>query len=334
MPTPDVIAIVWAPHEARTAAFATWLGARLYNVHFLKEKRPWLAPAKYVLQWFATWSILIRERPAYVFVTNSPPVAGLCVMSYCAVTGTKFVLDVHPPSLFIRKWAWARPLQRFTSRRAQAVLVDQERFARLFEDWGATTLVLRNPPRTIDTSSFPPRSDGSEVSFAYVGTFGADEPVEILIEAARRLPHVHLYLLGDPELASPALRRDAPPNVTFTGYIVAEEYWRRLHASAGVIVLTTHAHSLLGGAQDGLRVGRPLILSDQPTLREHFVAGTVFMDNSGAGLVRAIECVLEDEDRLAAEVVALREEMDARWRQDFEKLRTIVGRRREPAVTT
>ena len=328
MTRPDIAAIVWAPHEARTEAFARWLNAPLHNVHFLKERRPLLAPLKYVMQAFATWWILLRDRPAHVFVTNSPPVAGLCVMAYCVLTGTGFVLDVHPPSLYSRKWAWARPVQRFTSRFARAVLVDQERVAQLFRSWGAEAIVLRNPPKErIDTTMFE-RSDADRRTFVYIGTFAQDEPVEIIFEAAERVPDVRFYLLGNPELAPRHWIREAPDNVSFTGYVVGEDYWRRLDRAAGIIVLTTHAHSLLGGAQDGMHIGRPLLLSDQPALREYFTSGTVFIENTADGLVDGVETVLRRGAELEREIVDLREETDARWQRDFARLEELLGTRR------
>jgi glycosyltransferase involved in cell wall biosynthesis len=321
---PAAIAIVWAPHEARTAAFAAWLGAPLHNVHYLRARRPWLAPFKYVLQWLRTWQILFRERPGTVFVTNSPPVAGLCVMTWCRLTGTRFVLDTHPPTLFGRKWSWTLPLQRFTARAATLNLVDQERFAELFASWGARVLVLENPPKTVPAGLRDEPPD-DEVAFAYVGTFAGDEPVDALLEAARRLPSVRLYVLGDLGLAPRKWLDAAPPNVTFTGYLLRDEYWRRLRRSRGVVVLTTHAHSLLGGAQDALDAQTPLVLSDQPTLREHFTAGTVFVPNTAEGLAAGMEEVLRHEARLREEIARLRAQRDERWQRGFERLSAAVA---------
>jgi glycosyltransferase involved in cell wall biosynthesis len=323
-PRRDVIAIVWAPHEARTAAFADWLGAPLYNVHYLKARRPWLAPVKYVLQWLRTWQILFAERPATVYVTNSPPVAGLCVYTYCLVTRSRFVLDTHPPSLFGRKWAWSLPLQRWTMRRAAVNVIDQERFARLITEWGGRALVLENPPKAIPPGLLGEPKD-EEAAFVYVGTFAADEPVGELLEAARRLPHVTLYVLGDTSLAERRWLEAAPANVTFTGYLLQDAYWRRLARARGVIALTSHEHSLLGSAQDGLNVETPLVLSDQPTLREHFTEGAVFVANTADGLVAGMEQVLRDEARLREEIARLRVRVAERWLRDFERLSEIVA---------
>lgn len=324
MPKPKVIALVWAPHEARTEAFAEWLGAPLYNIHFLQAKRPLLAPLRYLLQWLKTWYILFKVRPDYVFVTNSPPVAGLCTLFYCLLTKTRFVLDTHPPGLFNRKWRWSRPVQRFTARFASLNVVDQERFRRLFESWGARAIVLENPPKTIPYDRLERTQNKQQVAFTYVGTFADDEPVDILIEAARQLPAIKLYILGDKSRAKREWVSAAPTNVEFTGYLLKDSYWNRLYNSCAVIVLTTHANSLLGGAQDGLAVGRPLILSDQETLREYFVKGSVFIDNSVAGAVAGIQRVLLEEERLEGDIQDLREELSERWQANFRQLKNVI----------
>lgn len=319
----DVIAIVWSPHEARTAAFAEWLGAELHNIHFLLEKRPWIAPLKYIPQGLATWWLLLRKRPRIVYVTNSPPFAGLCVMLYCALTPTRFVLDTHPPSLFSRKWSWARPLQRFTARHAAMNVIDQERFAKLFREWGAPVMVLENPPK----QNLPPRPADylpPRPSVSYIGTFAGDEPVAELLDAARLLPDVQFYILGKVALAAKDVVENSPSNVEFTGYLLREEYWDRLYRSHAIVVLTTHEHSLSGAAQDALYIDSPLVLSDQPTLREYFTEGAVFADNTAEAIAAGIREAVESHDRLTAEMAELRASTTSRWQRNFQALDRLV----------
>src|SRR5437762_310215 len=141
-----LIAIVWAPYEARTAMFAQRLNAPLYNIHYLQYKRPLVAPIKYVAQWLKTWQILMQKRPRIVYVTNPPIFAVLCVFVYCRLMGATYIMDTHPPALYSRKWGCTVPLQRLMARFAFVNVVDQDRFKTLFESWGAKALVLENPP--------------------------------------------------------------------------------------------------------------------------------------------------------------------------------------------
>ena len=142
-----MIALAWAPFEARTALFADKLHVPVFFVHYLLYKQPYVAPFKYVLQAFKTWVILLRERPRIVYVLNPPVFAPLCVWLYSLFTGTKLIIDTHPPALYARRWAWSVPLQRFVIRRAYLNVIDQERFADLFREWGARVVTLTNPPK-------------------------------------------------------------------------------------------------------------------------------------------------------------------------------------------
>lgn len=319
-----IVALVWAPHEGRTASFATWLNAKLFNVHYLKHRQPIYAPFKYPLQWIKTWQLLFQNRPDYIYVTNSPPVAGLCVYVYCLFTSSKFILDTHTPNLFTSKWAWTRPLQRFTSRRAIMNVVDQQQVAELFESWKSKVLVLPNPPKDIPIEWLQ-EPDETEISITYVGTLVDDEPVDIVINAARMHPQVKFYILGDKALANPKWLQDVPENVIFTGYLLKDEYWKCLSRSRAIISLSTLNYSLLGGAQDGLHINKPLIVSDTATLRLYFTKGTIFVDNTNEGMIRGIEDLLNNEERLKREIRELQDETSARWQESFQALKAIVN---------
>jgi glycosyltransferase involved in cell wall biosynthesis len=324
MSKPDIIAIVWSPHEARTASYAKWLNAPLYNIHYLKARRPWMAPLKYILQTLKTWQVLASQRPKIVYVTNSPPFASLAVMLYCAVTTSQFIMDTHPPTLFSKKWGWSKPLTRFLSMRAIMNITDQERFANMFRSWGAKVMVLENPPKNIDPHRLEDVSIPDEPEFVYVGTFGGDEPVEIILDAARRLPNIRFYILGDTELARREWLENPPPNVTFTGYITKEAYWNRLHSARALIILTTHEHSLLGGAMDGLYIDKPVIVSDQPTLREYFTKGAVLIPNTGDGITNGVQEILSNEEHYKQGIQELRRDVEARWENNFQQLKSII----------
>lgn len=319
-----ILALVWAPHEGRTASFAERLGAELHNVHFLKARRLWAAPLKYPMQWIATWRLLAKKRPHVVYVTNSPPVAGLCVMTYGWLTGTRFVLDTHPPSLIGRKWGWTRPLQRFTAKRALVNVTDQERFADYFRSWNAPVIVLENPPRL---ASVPTGAvDVNQHTIVYVGTFAPDEPIEALLDAARKLPDVTIKILGDVSLAKPSWVESAPDNVVFTGYLRGDDYWSELRRAAAVLVLTEHDYSLCGAAQDALKTGSPLVVSDTPTLRGYFTSGTVFVRNEAGAIAEGIRSAILGRAELAEEMTVLGTQMAERWRQNFAALSSLMER--------
>lgn len=321
-----VVTIVWAPpgYGARSHAFSTWLQAREYYIHYLKFRTPIYAPVKYIFQWLKTWQVLLKERPDFVFVQNSPPVTGLCVYVYSLFTHTQYVLDTHSPVLFGWKWRWTRPMVRVVARRAVVNILDQERFGRLIESWGAKALILQDPPETIAIDESELGDDSNALEFSYVGTLSWDEPVDILIEAARQLPYITFFLLGKKKRAKRQWLESAPDNVVFTDYLLAENYWKRLIHSRAIIVLTTHQYSLSGAAQDALYVDKPLILSDRPALREYFTKGVAFAPNTAEGIVKAVEDFLANEERYKREIAELHVERAQRWEENFRQLQEIL----------
>ncbi|MCL4251402.1 MAG: hypothetical protein KJ065_24840 [Anaerolineae bacterium] len=319
-----ILTLVWAPSETRTANYARQLNSPLYFIHYLLYKRPWIAPFKYLLQAAKTFQVLFKNRPRVVYVTNPPVFAPLCVLVYCKLTGAQFVMDTHPPSLYADRWRWSVPLQRFVSRFALMNVTDQERFKALFESWGAKALVLENPPKTPQFNAVKSEEHADRFKVAVVNTFAVDEPLDIILQAARQLPNAHFYITGDKGLAKPGVIENAPGNVSFTGYLRGDDYWNLLNNARAVMVLTTYPYSLLGGAQDSVSLHVPIILSDQPVLREYFTGGTVFVENTTDGIVKGVRQMMENEEQFKREVVDLRQVQKDKWEHNFQQLLTLI----------
>lgn len=314
-----IAAIVWAPEEERTASFARHLQADLHNIHYLLYKRPFVAPFKYVLQSIKTWQVLLRDRPDVIYVTNPPVFAALNVMLYTRVSRAAFIMDTHPPSLYSKKWGWTTPLQRFVSRFALVNVLDQKRYADLFEAWGSPALVLPNP---LDRIEAPAGLNGQGETFdvAVVNTFAEDEPLAPILEAAADLPGVRFLITGDLAKAKPGTVENAPPNAQFVGYLRGDDYWNMLHGANAVMALTTFPYSLLGAGTDGVRVGKPLILSDQPVLRDFFTSGTVFVPNTAEGIMQGVRQARAEEAVLTEGIHRLIDEKQHEWETNFADL--------------
>ncbi|HOA24011.1 MAG TPA: hypothetical protein PKI52_08370 [Aggregatilineales bacterium] len=318
----DLAVVVWAPEENRSEQIAERFGAPCYQIHYFAYKRPLIAPIKYVPQAIKTLVVLWRQRPRVVYVTNPPVFAALVVALYARLSGAQFIMDTHSPALFARKWRWSVPLQRMAARWALVNVVDQPRYRRLFESWGAPALVLEKPLAECDGRD----SAGEPQPFrvTVINTFAADEPLEPVLEAARRLPDVCFTVLGDTALADARTLARAPDNVEFPGYLLGDDYWRQLARSHVVMALTTYPYSLLAGGHDGLSLGKPLILSAQPALTEFYDRGVVFVENDAQSLVEGVQRIRQDEARYRREIRELADEKRREWQASFERLRALV----------
>jgi glycosyltransferase involved in cell wall biosynthesis len=318
------IFIAWAPYGRRSELLAQELGARMYFVHYLKYKVPIYAPLKYILQALRTLQLLFAERPAVVFVQSPPFVCGAIVYLYCRLRGARYVLDHHTDS-FSRRWAWALPIQRFLARRAITNLVTNSHWAEVVRSWQASPFILPDP--------FVSLPEGEQVavepgfSLVFINTFATDEPTEAVVHAAAELPDVHVYITGSKRSKPAEYFAATPPNVTFTDFLPDAQYFGLLRAASAVMALTTRNYTLQGGGCEAVSLGKPLITSDWPYLRELFARGAVYVENSRDGIRDGIRAMQQRYQELEREVIAFRADSRREWEARFDQLKALVARR-------
>ena len=317
------VAIAWAPHSRMSDTFARELGGKLYCVHYLKFKSPLHAPLKYVLQSLQTIRILFQERPDAVHVQNPPFVAGLVVSICCLFLRAQYVLHYHSAA-FGRMWRWALPLQKWIARRAATNIVTNRYWAEIVAGWGGHTLIMVDPFLDLPDGEDYAVKPGFNVAF--VNIFEPDEPVEAVVEAAALVPDVNFFITGDPSRKPAAFFKDIPPNVTFTGFLDPNgEYPGLLRAVDAVMVLTTRDHTLQLGGCESVALGKPLITSDWPYLREVFSRGAVFVSDEAESIRDGILAVRENRSVLAADIDRLRCESRQEWDSRLQELNARVA---------
>lgn len=321
--------IFWGPHSISSESFARYLDAPLYLVHYFGWKKLWNAPLKYPPMWLKTWWLLMRQKPSSVLVINTPVFAPFCVYAYCVLAGVPFAMNVHGHTLGGRRWGWSVPLQRFLARRAAVNLVGTQEYQNILNSWGAKTLFLEDPPLNIP--DFPEVSQNYSGKFevTVVSTFAGDEPLEVVLEAARETPEVHYSILGDVVLARKEFLDAAPGNVSFPGYLKGNMYWKQLKSSNAIMVLTTNPYSLVAGGVEGMYCGIPLILSRQPALLDYFINGTVFFDHTPESLANAVRTVRANQKQLVDGCIELAREKTRLWENQFDQYKEIMGISRE-----
>jgi glycosyltransferase involved in cell wall biosynthesis len=156
-----------------------------------------------------------------------------------------------------------------------------------------------------------------------VNTWGFDEPVAEVLEAAAELPDTTFHVTGRIDRAAAYADR-TPPNVRFTGFLSEGTYNALLASSDAVMCLTTRDHTMQNGACEAMAVGTPIVTSDWPILREYFDEGTVHVDNTGPGIARGIQALIAEHPRFRAEVAALRERRQREWEETRGRVIEIV----------
>lgn len=318
------IAVAWAPYSRMSDTFARELRGTLYCIHYLRFQSPPHAPLKYVLQALRTLQVLFSERPAAVHVQTPPFVCGLVVALYCRLTGARYVLHYHSAA-FASIWNWAKPIQRMLARGAATNIVTNEHWARIVRDWGGHALVMVDPFLDLPEGEPFPMRPGFSVAF--VSTFAPDEPTEAVLRAAVMLPEVNFYITGNLQKLPAALRALAPPNVTFTGFLDPySAYPGLLRAADAIMVLTTRDHTLQLGGCEAIAVGKPLITSDWPYLRDVFARGTVYVSDTAESIRDGVLELRGRYEELRQETIALREESRREWDERLRQLAARVAR--------
>lgn len=316
------IFVVWAPHSRRSETLAQALGATLRNIHYLKYQSPLYAPPKYILQAVKTLKVLFEERPDVVFVQNPPFVCGLVVSLYCRLTGARFALDHHSDA-FSHRWHWAQHILTRLACQAEVNIVTNQYWADIIESWDAHALVMGDPIMKLPGGESYPITSGFTIAF--VQTFAADEPLEAVREAISRLPDVHLYITGNTGRVTQDYLDKWPQNVTFTGFLPDPQYIGLLRTVDAVMALTTRDHTLQSGGCEAVSVGKPLIVSDWPYLRQFFSKGTIYVSNSSEDICRGIYEMQLRHSELQPAVLSLYHDYQIEWQVKMTELKALLA---------
>ena len=287
----EALFLVWgSPGQGpRSRILAKELGIdELHFVYANAQRGLLLAPFRYAFQAVQTLRLLFRKRPKVVLVQSPPSLAVLFVYIYCALTGNHYLIDAHSAAF---SPYWTRPvwLPRYLARRALATIVTNEYLQQTIQQWRGRAFVLRDIPSVFATAD---TASAGDFRVAVINSFSFDEPLDQVLEAAAGLHDIEFYVTGKHRNGSHRLASNAPPNVHFTGYLPNDEYYALLASSQSVLCLTNRDHTMQRGACEALWLGRPIITSDWPLLREYFSKGTIYVSNVSSsireGVVRTL----------------------------------------------
>jgi len=151
-----------------------------------------------------------------------------------------------------------------------------------------------------------PRSSAAALAerrVVFLGHLVERQGVELLLDAAARLPDVRVDVIGGGPL-EPLLRERAGPSVRFHGFVTDHREVERLLAQAALGVAPYRPGSFTRFADPGklkayLAAGLPIVLTDVPPNAGELAreAGAEIVPFDADGIARAIESGLADRDR-------------------------------------
>ncbi|HSR26197.1 MAG TPA: glycosyltransferase, partial [Candidatus Eisenbacteria bacterium] len=161
------------------------------------------------------------------------------------------------------------------------------------------------------------------------GSLDENEPVAEALAAAALLPGVAFRVTGDAGRLPRALRESAPPNVTFTGHLPLPSFLGEMLAADAIAVFSTDPHIMNRAAFEAVGLGRALVLTDLPGLRERFGAAAVFAHNRPAAMADALRHALAGRFELERRSGALAVELRRQHALALDRLRIVLEGRPE-----
>ena len=325
-----MIAIAWADDQPRTRALAAALRGEAAFVTAPLPRRPATAPLRYAWCAVETWRLLESTRPSRVIVIAPPVVAPVVALLWCRLRRRPLVVDCHTGTFHARRWAWARPLYRLLLRRCRAVLAHTDETLALLLRWGAPGLLL--PDDVPEPADARPREPAAGTTLLVAGSLDENEPVAEVLGAAARVPDLAVRITGDPGRVRPGLRAAAPPNVTFTGWLPLPDFLGAMLAADVVAVFSTDQHIMNRAAFEAVGMGRALVLSDLPGLRERFGAAALFAPNRPEAMADAVRQALAGRSELERRSGELAERLRRQHAAALERLRELLAETLPPTT--
>jgi glycosyltransferase involved in cell wall biosynthesis len=196
------------------------------------------------------------------------------------------VVDAHTGAFIDDMWQKAMFLQRFFCKKAEFTIVTNQALADIVHQWGGKSVIIPDVPIQFPEPTMPDLK--GEINITLVNSFAVDEPLAEFLEAAKQFPDIHFYITGKLNSKADPFLNINETNIHFTDFIPDAEYHGLLLNSDLIVVLTTRDHTMQRGAYEAIYLGRPVITSDWPLLRENFPKGAIFVDNSVDGIAQGL----------------------------------------------
>ncbi len=306
------------------------------------------------LAWSFALSLKVLATRGFdvIHACNPPDLFALIGLVYKPF-GKKFLFDHHDlnPELYEAKFGRRGMLyrlmlllERFTFRIADVSIATNESYRRVAIGRGGMeadkVFVVRSGPSLERMRVLPPderRKRGRKHLVAYLGTMGAQEGIDYLLQAARRIvvelgrEDVHFVLVGGgtslTAMKMLSLQMGLGERVEFTGRVSDEEMLAVLN-TADVCVNPDVANAMndqstMNKIMEYMALGKPIVQFDLTEGRFSAQAASLYARrNDAADLADKIVELLEDpaRRRLMGEFGRARVENELEWRYEVPKL--------------
>lgn len=323
--------LCWNDYQRRPDSMRSTVG---YELRFIPPpfRSRLLKPFGYVWQSIASLWAVARFRPGVLWLQLPPSflVHLMWIARLLSAGRMRLVADCHNAML---RPPWSKfPVTIALLNRMDLVLAHNQEALAQARSLGITTPRLHlletrpaqlNGPVCVETES---RQTGGTPTILVPLSYGVDEPVDVVLSSAARLPDVTFLLTGHLEKArAKGYVGRAPVNVRFTGKADVAEYNRLLLECDVVLGITAFEGIQLSVANEAVGAAKPLVLSDTAILRELFAAAALFSPNEPEALARMLRSALARKAQLAVRSRELATIREIRWNAQLQSALSAIG---------
>lgn len=317
--------IAWVGYQRRADTMKQYWA---YDILHLpnKFKKKYARPLDYLIKSFKTIKALFVGAPEIVWVQLPPSPVLHIALAYKFLVNRrlKIIADAHN-SLLRKQWL-TFPGTVSLLNRIDAVVVHNFKVKEELSQAGVNAeniFILEDLPCDFKV---PPTSDHQTPYVLFPCSFDIDEPIEVVINAAKEMPHVDFLITGKHEgKLSEALIKSMPANIKLTGFL-SKSIFEQLLCNANVVLgLTTRDNVQLSVANEAVSAGRPMALSNTTVLRSLFSDAAVFVETLDPLSIKfGISQLVENEQLYTEKSALLKAKRITRWNGQAELLRTAV----------
>jgi glycosyltransferase involved in cell wall biosynthesis len=176
--------------------------------------------------------------------------------------------------------------------------------------------VVEDPPAHFEkTGECSVMKDIPRPWLVFPASFGDDEPIKELLEAAAAVPESSFVITGNVKnCREQEVIASAPANVHFVGFLSRDDFDALITSCDAVVALTRFDGIQLSVCGEAVGAGKPMLLADTSTLRRLFPCGSIFVKaDDAAEIAWGAKKVVAAKGQLKEFVMLQRRDITRRW---------------------
>lgn len=280
-------------------------------------KHKYLKTLDYVTKSIKTLRILCKNKPKVIWI-QLPPIFLLNLLLFYKKYFDKNVIiisDCHNGVFFGK---WKKYFNANLINKSDIILVHNTVIRSIAINMGLNaerTLILEDKPADKRKNEDSAKQEKFTNQVLMPCGFSKDEPLEVVFEAAKKIPEITLLISGPKERGITLFDYSKKPdNVHLVGYLSLKDYEMLFMQSDIILGLTTENHIQLSVANEAVGMEKPMVLSNTQLLCQLFDKGTVYVETLSAdSIAKGIKSALQNINILEEEIKILKKERNEKW---------------------